>query len=252
MPRSTDDPGCVSFSDEDLTLAMRELESFVDVTPEDIQEICRRARGHARARLEAAAARVPGAVPVPPVAAPPAPQPGYFAKMRGGGHPPPAEGLREIAWSWLGAIVGIASCALLSAAVFEPRDATLLVGSFGASAVLVYAAIRSPLAQPRNLVGGHVVSALAGVACWKACGDTVWLAAALGVSLAIVAMLATRTLHPPGGATALIAVIGGPKIHALGFLYAAVPAGLGALVLLAVALALNNLARGRRYPEYWW
>lgn len=179
-------------------------------------------------------------------------EPGILAKMRGGGTCPPRECPREVAVSLLGAFLGIAACALLSAAVFEPLETTLLIGSFGASAVLVYAAIRSPLAQPRNLVGGHVVSALVGVACWKAFGGTPWLAAALGVSLAIVAMLLTRTLHPPGGATALIAVIGGPKIHALGFLYAIVPAGLGALVLLAVALAVNNLARARKYPEYWW
>jgi CBS-domain-containing membrane protein len=64
-------------------------------------------------------------------------------------------------------------------------------------------------------------------------------------------MLATKTLHPPGGATALIAVIGGPKIHALGYLYAVVPAGSGALVLLIVALLVNNLSANRRYPEYW-
>lgn len=238
------EPAWVAFNDEDLAQAMREMESFVDVTPEDLQEICRRARAHAGARLAAA-------LPAP-AAAPAAPRPGYFAKMLGGGHPPPPEGLREIIWSWLGAALGIAACALLSAMVFEPLDTTLLIGSFGASAVLVYAAIRSPLAQPRNLVGGHVVSGLVGVACWQVFGDTLWLAAALGVSLAIAAMLATRTLHPPGGATALIAVIGGPKIHSLGLLYALVPAGLGALVLLAVALAVNNLARRRRYPEYWW
>ena len=78
-----------------------------------------------------------------------------------------------------------------------------------------------------------------------------WVAASLGVSLAIAAMLVTKTLHPPGGATALIAVIGGKKIHDLGFLYAFVPAGLGALILLIVALLVNNLARNRRYPEYW-
>jgi CBS-domain-containing membrane protein len=240
-------PECVTFNDEDLTKALQEMESFVDITPEDLQEISRRARDHARARLAATLPAGPVRVP-----APAAPLPGYFAKMRGGGHLPPPESLREIAWSWLGAILGIGLCAWLSAAFFEPRETTLLIGSFGASAVLVYAALRSPLAQPRNLIGGHIVSALVGVACWKTCGDTLWVAAALGVSLAIAAMLATRTLHPPGGATALIAVIGGPKIHALGFLYAFVPAGLGALALLAVALATNNLARGRRYPEYWW
>jgi CBS-domain-containing membrane protein len=61
----------------------------------------------------------------------------------------------------------------------------------------------------------------------------------------------TKTLHPPGGATALIAVIGGDKIHSLGFLYPFVPAGAGALVLLIVALITNNMARSRKYPEYW-
>jgi CBS-domain-containing membrane protein len=248
MTGSPDDAAvCVSFTDEDLVSALRGMESFVDITPEDLQEICRRAREAAVARLVAAA---PSAAA--PAVAPAAPRPGYFAKMRGGGHQPPPDSLREIGWSWLGAVLGISFCGALSAAVFEPRETTLLIGSFGASAVLAYAAIRSPLAQPRNLVGGHVVSALVGVACWQAFGAWPWLAAALGVSLAIAAMLLTRTLHPPGGATALIAVIGGPKIHALGFLYALVPAGLGALVLLAVAVALNNLARGRKYPEYWW
>ena len=63
--------------------------------------------------------------------------------------------------------------------------------------------------------------------------------------------MVTKTVHPPGGATALIAVIGGPKVHALGFLYPFVPAGLGALILLAVALLVNNLSKNRKYPEYW-
>ena len=64
-------------------------------------------------------------------------------------------------------------------------------------------------------------------------------------------MLLTKTLHPPAGATALIAVIGGKKVHDLGFFYAFVPAGLGALILLLVALLVNNLSRNRKYPEYW-
>ena len=142
-------------------------------------------------------------------------------------------------------------CAYLSSRYFEPRDLTLLIGSFGASAVLAYGAVKSPLAQPRNLVGGHIVSGLVGVACQQIFGSVVWLAAAMAVSLAIVAMLATKTLHPPGGATALIAVIGGPKIHNLGYCYALVPAGTGALILLIVALMVNNLAKARKYPEYW-
>jgi len=171
--------------------------------------------------------------------------------MKGGAKSPPGVGFAEVLWSWLGAVIGVGICGYLSANYFEPKDLTLLIGSFGASAVLVYSAIKSPLAQPRNLVGGHIIAGIIGVACYKAFGATPWMAGALAASLAIVAMLLTKTLHPPAGATALIAVIGGDKIHNLGFLYAFVPAGLGALVLLTVALLVNNLSRNRKYPEYW-
>jgi CBS-domain-containing membrane protein len=175
----------------------------------------------------------------------------YLSKMKGTAKSPPGVGAGEMLWSWIGAVIGIGACGWLSAHYFEPRDLTLIIGSFGASAVLVYGAIKSPLAQPRNLIGGHILSGLVGVASWQLFGGTVWLAASLAVSLAIVAMLATKTLHPPGGATALIAVIGGDKVHGLGFLYAFVPAGAGALVLLLVALMVNNLSKNRRYPEFW-
>jgi CBS-domain-containing membrane protein len=175
----------------------------------------------------------------------------YIGKMKGGAKSPPGVGATELVWSWIGSAIGIGLCGYLSSRFFEPRDLTLLIGSFGASAVLVYGAVKSPLAQPRNLLGGHVLSGLVGVACWQMFGDTVWLAAALAVSLAIVVMLATKTLHPPGGATALIAVVGGQKIHELGFLYAFIPAGAGALVLLIVGLVVNNLSKNRKYPEFW-
>ena len=175
----------------------------------------------------------------------------YFSKMKGGAKSPPGVGLGELLWSWIGAVIGIGICGYLSSKYFEPRDLTLLIGSFGASAVLVYSAIKSPLAQPRNLVGGHIVSGLIGAASYQVFGGTLWIAAAMAVSLAIVAMLATKTLHPPGGATALIAVIGGAKIHNLGYLYAFLPAGTGAVILLTVALIVNNLSKNRKYPEYW-
>jgi len=175
----------------------------------------------------------------------------YFSKMQGGAKCPQDVGISEILWSWLGAFVGIGICGYLSAKYFEPKDSTFIIGSFGASAVLVYGAIKSPFAQPRNLIGGHVISGLVGVACYQLFGQVIWLASAFAVSFAIVAMLATKTVHPPGGATALIAVIGGKKIHDLEFLYAFIPAGAGALILLIVALLVNNLSRNRRYPEYW-
>ncbi len=175
----------------------------------------------------------------------------YITKMKGSTKSPPGVGAGELAWSWLGSAIGIGLCAYLSSTYFEPRDMTLLIGSFGASAVLIYGAVKSPLAQPRNLVGGHVLSGLVGVVCYQVFGETIWIAAALAVSAAIVAMLATKTLHPPGGATALIAVIGGVKVHNLGFLYAFLPAGAGAVILLVVALLVNNLSKHRKYPEYW-
>ena len=128
----------------------------------------------------------------------------------------------------------------------------MLIGSFGASAILLYGVPTSPLAQPRNLLGGHVISALIGVLCVTLMPDPLWLSAALAVSVSLAVMHLTRTVHPPGGASALIAVIGGPKIHALGFLYALVPVGLGALIMLAVALLTNNLAKARRYPVFWY
>lgn len=157
----------------------------------------------------------------------------------------------EIAWSWIGSAAGIAAVAIINFNFLEGTDLVMVIGSFGASAVLIYGAIKSPLAQPRNLLGGHVFSAFIGVFCYQAFGSHMWLASSLAVSTAIALMHATKTLHPPGGATALIAVIGGEKIHGLGYLYALVPAGLGAAVMLAVALLVNNMPRTRSYPEFW-
>lgn len=175
----------------------------------------------------------------------------YFAKMRGTTRSPPRAAAWEVFWSWVGAFAGIGLVGLIDRYCLEGTDGVLLIGSFGATAVLVYGAVRSPLAQPRNVVGGHVLSAVVGVAGHQLLHPWPPLAAAAAVATAIALMHLTRTLHPPGGATALIAVIGGPKIHALGFGYALFPVGLGAILLVAVGVVVNNLPRGRRYPEFW-
>ena len=179
----------------------------------------------------------------------------YFSKMRGVEKRPfrlgiARDNLAEVFWASLGAALGIGLASLLSAHFFEPRDALLILGSFGASAVLIYGVILSPLAQPRNLIGGHVLSAVIGVAVFQIGGDN-FVSAGVAVALAIVTMMLTDTVHPPGGATALIAVIGGETVHELGFLYVLMPAGLGALLLLMVALVVNNIPKTRRYPVYW-
>ena len=175
----------------------------------------------------------------------------YFKKMRGTTQSPPRVGLAEVVWSWVGAFVGIVLVGLIGAAFMDRLGQGLLIGSFGATAVLVYGAVRSPLAQPRNVLGGHVISAVIGVCAYQLFGDAVWLSAAVAVSTAIAAMHVTKTLHPPGGATALIAVIGGDSVHGLGYMYALLPVGFGAAVLLTVAVLVNNIPKSRRYPEFW-
>ncbi|TAN39874.1 MAG: HPP family protein [Nitrospirae bacterium] len=176
----------------------------------------------------------------------------YLEKMKGTTTSPPRVSLTEIVWSWIGAFLGIGFISFANYHVFEKIDLLMIVGSFGASAVLIYGAVKSPLAQPRNLVGGHLVSAVVGVACQQLFHANLWLAAAMAVSTAIAVMHATKTLHPPGGATALIAVIGGAKIHGLGFMYALFPVGGGVLIMLVIALLVNNIPKTRRYPEFWW
>lgn len=161
---------------------------------------------------------------------------------------PPA---RDIARSVIGAFAGIGLVAAADQFLIGDLDLALVIGAFGASAVLVYGAPFSPLAHPYNVLVGHLVSATIGVAAFQAVGGVDWLAAALAVSLAIGAMQITRSVHPPGGASALIAVVASSKIHALGFLYVLYPVGIGAVILVAVAWVSNNAASARRWPAYW-
>lgn len=175
----------------------------------------------------------------------------YLSKMKGGAKSPPRVSLSEVFWSFVGSFLGIGLVAFIHSFFVEPRGLFLVIASYGASAVLIYGAPHSPLAQPRNLLGGHFLSALVGVLVIKLV-PIYFLACALSVSLAIIVMHLTKTLHPPGGATALFAVLGGEKIVKLGFLYAFFPVLTGAFLMLIVALFVNNLAQKRKYPEYWW
>lgn len=155
---------------------------------------------------------------------------------------------KEHFWSFLGAFIGIGIIAFLQSHLLTKQENIFLIGSFGASSVLVYGAIQSPLAQPRSLIGGHLISAFIGVLVYKCLPDVIYLTAPLAVALSIVGMQVTKTLHPPGGATALIAVIGSEKIKALGFLYVLSPVLTGCLILYVVALIFNNITSERSYP----
>lgn len=123
----------------------------------------------------------------------------------------------------------------------------LIVASMGASAVLLFGVPHGALSQPWPLVGGHAISALIGVACGMTIAND-YIAAPLAVGLAIGAMHYARCMHPPGGATALSAVIGGPGVHALGFGYVLNPVLTNVVVMLAVAIAFNYPFAWRRYP----
>ncbi|MCC8408984.1 HPP family protein [Mucilaginibacter sp. UR6-1] len=156
---------------------------------------------------------------------------------------------REHIWTFIGSFLGIGIIGFLNSKYFTAYDNLFLIGSFGASSVLIYGAINSPLAQPRNLIGGHVVCAIIGVTIHKLIPGELWLSCALSVSLSIVAMQITKTLHPPGGATALIANIGSAKIRALGYFYVLSPVLLGVLILFIVAIICNNATSHRSYPK---
>ncbi|OAT85875.1 HPP family protein [Desulfotomaculum copahuensis] len=167
----------------------------------------------------------------------------YFLKMKGEKRVAPlaAPPALDLFVSWLGAFAGISVVAMLTLVYKMP----MLVPSFGASAVLIYGVPEVPLAQPRNVIGGHVVSAATGVVVYALCGLT-WWSAAMATALAIALMLVTKTAHPPGGATALGAVLikASPQ-------YILAPVALGAVILVAVGLLVNNLSPHRRYPRYW-
>lgn len=123
----------------------------------------------------------------------------------------------------------------------------LLIAPMGASAVLLFCVPASPLAQPWSVIGGNMLSAAVGVTCARAFHNPVF-AASLAVGLAIGVMFLLRCLHPPGGAMALTAVLGGPQVTAAGYGFVLTPVGFESLVLVLVALIYNN-ATGRRYPH---
>jgi CBS domain-containing membrane protein len=154
---------------------------------------------------------------------------------------------KEHFWTFLGSFTGIGLIGFFNS-YFTIHDNLFLIGSFGASSVLIYGVINSPLAQPRNLIGGHLISALVGVTIHQLIPGEPWIAGALAVSVSIVMMQVTKTLHPPGGATALIANIGSEKIKNIGYWFVLSPVLSGVLILLVVALVFNNATSHRSYP----
>lgn len=154
---------------------------------------------------------------------------------------------REKLLSVLGAFAVILLVAFVSRHFLEPEHLPFLAASMGASAVLLLAAPHSPFSQPWPLIGGHFLAALIGITC-TVLVPSLYLAAALAVSLTILAMFYLRCIHPPGGGTALLVVIGGSRITEMGYLFAFTPVLVNSILLLVVALLVNRMIPGRHYP----
>lgn len=156
---------------------------------------------------------------------------------------------RERLVSALGGLVGVLTVYFASHAIGGPPATPLLIFSIGASTVLVFAVPHGSLSQPWPVFGGHMVSALIGVSCARLVPDAA-LAAAAAVGLSIGAMHYLRCIHPPGGATALVAVLGGAPVQALGFGFVLAPVLLNVMILLVAAVAFNAFFPWRRYPVF--
>lgn len=163
-------------------------------------------------------------------------------RLSGGGKLTPPAGAYEVFRGFIGGTLGI----LLVASLAMWSGTPWIIAPFGATCVLLFALPRSPLAQPRNVVFGHLVSALSGLVFINLIGDST-ISMALSVGCAIAAMQVLRITHAPAGANPLVIFMAG--IHNWDFLIA--PVLIGAVTLVVVALVLNNLRSGDKYPSYW-
>ena len=156
--------------------------------------------------------------------------------------------LRERTIACIGAAAGIAATAWLVAMLhYDLASLPLLIAPIGASAVLLFAVPSSPLAQPWSIIGGNTISALTGITVAHLIHDPM-LAAGVAVGGAILIMSLARCLHPPGGAVALTAVIGGPAIFQAEYLFTFTPVALNSVALVATGLAFHRLS-GHSYPH---
>lgn len=166
----------------------------------------------------------------------------FLVKFRGDSNDlPPKPRSKDIALAWLGGVLAIAAVATLTSAF----SAVWILGSFGASCVLIFGYPDVPFSQPRNIVIGHVMSTAIGLFFLKAFGPA-WWSLALAAGTAIAFMMATRTVHPPAGSNPVIVFLAQP-----GWNFIVFPTFAGALVLVIVALLYNNATRPGRYPKYW-
>jgi CBS-domain-containing membrane protein len=159
---------------------------------------------------------------------------------------PPAFNPKAVILAWLGGFIAIAAVALITTNL----SYMLILGSFGASCVILFAYPDAPFAQPRNTIGGHFFSSLVGLLFVSLFGVAWWVLAA-AVATAIAVMMLTKTVHPPAGSNPVIIWLMVASHGIIGWDFLLFPTLIGALVITLVALIYNNLTREGNYPKYW-
>ena len=165
----------------------------------------------------------------------------FLHRFKGGAALPPQPSLKIIAWAAAGAFVTIALLALFA----QHSGLALMMGSFGATCIMVFGFSDAPFAQPRNVIAGHLLSTLSGLIFLNVAGAQ-WWSMALAVACAIAVMMATRTTHPPAASNPVIVMLLKP-----GWDFLLTPTLTGAVFIVLVALVYNNLQAEKQYPKYW-
>lgn len=146
--------------------------------------------------------------------------------------------------SFIGFIGGLITVGIL-AYLGTTTNCPWIIAPFGASCVLAFGVWSAPLSQPRNIIGGHLISSFIGIVIFNLLGNS-YLSLGLGVGLAIGAMLLTKTTHPPAGADPIVVILAGSNF---GFLIH--PILLGSIIIVVIAGIINNLSKDRKYPTFW-
>ncbi|WP_280191149.1 HPP family protein [Delftia sp. PS-11] len=168
----------------------------------------------------------------------------FREKIGGTTASPPRAPLMRIAAAFVGGAAGIGLLAFLT----DAYGAALLMAPFGATCVLLFAVPDSPLAQPRNVIGGHVVATAVGLIATRLSPSISPAEMGIVVGLAIAAMQLVRAVHPPAGADPIVVMMLGPTVP---WSFLVLPALAGAVILVMIALVVNNVERGSRWPKYW-
>ena len=159
---------------------------------------------------------------------------------------------KEIAISGAGGFVGLSILSTLNYGL-ALGDITTILASFGPTSMMIFVFPEADFAQPKNVIGGHIISAFWGICTAQLLNlylEAPWLAGPTAVSGAIILMLCTRLVHPPAAGTALLAALGSQELQAMGF-QLLIPTSIGATILVMVGVLFNNLFKGRSYPKYW-